>query len=459
MNFSIIQKTPLFEAFSDIGKRIFLPDGIFHWAKRAKEEADLIGTLGAAYAFEKDFIDGGRNDWLPCYLKEITDYSRLTVKEVVPYTSIGGLLETREFWKDWIIQKSSYGNKEERLLSRLNSYITTPVITGGVTNGIFQACSLFLNPSDSIVVPNKRWGNYDNIVNKFIGAKNILFEFFKNDKINIEGLEEAIDNTAQSQDKIVILLNFPNNPTGYVPTRDEGSKLVEMLKESQLNHKKPFIVIVDDAYEPYVFKDNVLNRSIFYDLHQLDEDVIPIKLDGITKELLLYGGRIGFITLGVKPSWIENDEELQILKSEIHNKLEGFIRATISNCNSFYQVLIHKLFQEKGMDQIIKSRNEVQNLLKERYDCINSELLKIKNPNISIDPNSGGFFVFLNLDADKIKATEYADHLLKQYKVGIIPVEKPNENVNGIRIAYCSIDLSEIPELIKRIKFALNDFS
>jgi aspartate/methionine/tyrosine aminotransferase len=107
----------------------------------------------------------------------------------------------------------------------------------------------------------------------------------------------------------------------------------------------------------------------------------------------------------------------------------------------------------------MKSRNEVQNLLKERYELINSELEKLDNPNISIDPNSGGFFVFLNLNSNNIKATEFADHLLTKFKVGIIPVEKLNENVNGIRIAYCSIDLNEIPELIKRIKLALNEFT
>ncbi|MFX1380021.1 MAG: aminotransferase class I/II-fold pyridoxal phosphate-dependent enzyme [Promethearchaeota archaeon] len=458
MNFSIIQKTPLYNAFSDIGKRIFLPDGIFYWAKRAKEEAELIGTLGAAYGFEKDFIEGGKNDWLPCYLKEIKEYSNLSVKEIVPYTSIGGLLDTREFWKKWIIQKALYGNNEDLLHSRLNKYITTPVITGGVTNGIFQACALFLKPSDTIILPNKRWGNYDNIVTKFIGAKCKSFEFFKNNAINIDALRTAIREVAKLQDKIVILLNFPNNPTGYVPTLEESSSLVEMLKESQLNYRKPIIILVDDAYEPYVFKDNVLNRSIFYDLHQLEENIIPIKLDGITKELLIYGGRIGFITIGLKPNWVENDEELQMLKDEIHNKLEGFIRATISNCNSFYQVLVYKLFQDKGMEQIMKSRKEVHNLLKERYNCINSELKKLNNPNISVDPNSGGFFVFLNLNPDKIKAKEFADHLLKYYKVGIIPIERLDENVNGIRIAYSSVDQSRIPELIKRINLALNDF-
>lgn len=458
MKFDIIQRTPLYNTLSEIGKKIFLPDGIFYWAGRAKKEAELIGTLGAAYGFEKDFIDGGSSDWLPCYLKEITDYSRLSVKEIIPYTSIGGLFETREKWKKWIIKKSLYGEKDDTLSSRLNKYITTPVITAGVTNGIFQGCVMFLNPNEYIIVPNKRWGNYDNIIKKFIGAKTRTFEFFKNSEMNINGMKTAINEVAEIQDKVVILLNFPNNPTGYVPQKEEASKLVEMLKDSQRNHEKPIIVLVDDAYEPYIYKDNVLNKSLFYDLHQLDENVIPIKLDGITKELLIYGGRIGFITLGIKPSWIDNDKELEKLKEEIHNKLEGFIRATISNCNSFYQVLVHKLFQENSMEQVIKSREQVNKLLKERYESINYELKKIINPNISIDPNSGGFFVFVNLNPDKINASEFADHLLKEYKVGIIPIEKPDENINGIRIAYCSIDLSKIPELVKRIDLALNDF-
>ncbi|MCK4380903.1 MAG: aminotransferase class I/II-fold pyridoxal phosphate-dependent enzyme [Candidatus Lokiarchaeota archaeon] len=458
MKFNYIQKTPFYNTLSELGKRIFLPDGIFYWSGRAKNEAELIGTLGAAYGFEKDFIEGGSSDWLPCYLREITGYSKLSVKQIIPYTSIGGLLETRMIWKDWIIKKSLYSEKEASLLSRLEKYITTPVITGGVTNGIFQACSMFLNPSDYIIVPNKRWGNYDNIICQFIGAKTQSFEFFKENEMNIDGLRSTIEKIAKIQEKIVLLLNFPNNPTGYVPKKEEASNLVDMLKDSQTTHDKPIVVLVDDAYEPYVYKDDVLNKSIFYDLHQLDENVIPIKLDGITKELLIYGGRVGFITLGLKPSWIADEEELQNLKDEINNKLEGFIRATISNCNSFYQVLIHKLFEENGFEQIIKSREGVNKLLKKRYETINSELKKINNPNISIDPNSGGFFVFVNLDSNKIKARKFADHLLKEYKVGIIPIEKLDENINGIRIAYCSIDLSKIPELVKRIDLALKDF-
>ena len=341
---------------------------------------------------------------------------------------------------------------------KLERYISTPIVTSGVTNGIFQSCSLLLNPGETIIAPNKRWGNYDNIIVKFVGAKIKSFTFFKDQEIDLESLEDAINEVAKVQEKIVLILNFPNNPTGYVPTREEARDIVNLLQQKQIFHNKPIFVLVDDAYEPFVYNNRAIDKSIFYDLHQLEENVIPIKLDGITKELLMYGGRIGFITFGLKSGWVKDINELEVLKKELHNKLEGFNRATISNCNHFYQILTQKLFEDKGVDDIIKSRNKVRDLLKERYEKINDELGKIDNPDLSIDPNSGGFFVFVNLNPDKIRAKEFGDHLLRKYQVGIIPVEKLDEGINGIRIAYCSIDLSSIPELIKRFNLALNDF-
>ncbi|TFG05282.1 MAG: aminotransferase class I/II-fold pyridoxal phosphate-dependent enzyme [Promethearchaeota archaeon] len=456
MEFNKIKNIPLYDALSELGKRIFLPDGIFYWSGRAKKEAEYIATVGSAFGFEKDFIDGGSNEWLPCYLGDLRNYSSIKIEELVPYTSIGGLAKTREIWKNWIIKKAKYDkDKEKNKISRLEKFITKPLITAGVTNGIYLACSLFLNPGDHIISPNKRWGNYDNIIIRNLNAKIKSFDFFKNDRLNLEGLEETIKEVSRKQNKIIILLNFPNNPTGYIPLKEEANQLIEVLKRNQ-DKEKPIIVMVDDAYEPYVYEDKVLNKSIFYDLHELEEEVIPIKLDGITKELLMYGGRVGFLTLGLKPKWFSNEADLEKAKEEILNKLEGMNRSTISNCNYFYQAVTYKLFEQKGMDQIIAEQSKVKDLLKARYQKINAEFAKIDNPDISIDPNSGGFFLFLNLN--KIKATDFADHLLRKYKVGVIPTEKPKENINGIRIAYCSIDSSQIPEIVKRIQLALNDF-
>ena len=230
------------------------------------------------------------------------------------------------------------------------------------------------------------------------------------------------------------------------------------MKESQENIKLPFVIIIDDAYEPYIYNDNVSSRSIFYNLLEIGGDLIPIKLDGISKELLAYGGRVGFVTYGLKRDWVDSDEEFEGLKAELNNKLEGLNRSSISNTNHFYQAVTQKMFTDKGMERIITAREKVRQLLKKRYELINAELSKIDSPDISIDPNAGGFFLFVNINPEKIKASDFADHLLKKYKVGIIPIEKLDSNINGIRIAYCSIDFEKIPELIKRIKSALKDF-
>ncbi len=458
MEFKILIKTPIYNALSDLGKRIFLPQGIFYWSGRAKTEAEINGTIGTAFGFEKDFIDGGSEEWLPCYLKDIKNYSKLSIKEMVPYASIGGLPEMREIWKMWIIKKSLYDvDKEKEKFTRLEKYITLPLITAGVTNGIYLSCALFLNPGEFIIAPNKRWENYDTLIKKNLNAKIKSFEFFEKNSMNIQGLIKAIEEVAAVQEKIILILNFPNNPTGYIPTKEEEKNLIESLRNIQKKIKKPIIIFIDDAYEPYAYSEDVIDKSIFYNLHQLDEDIIPIKLDGITKELLMYGARIGFITVGLKPKWIENDDELTVLKTELINKLEGMNRSTISNCNHFYQALSAKIFNEVGINKIIESRNKVNELLRKRYEKINDELSKLKNENISVDPNGGGFFLFINLNP-KIKATEVADLLLKKYKVGIIPAEKPKENINGLRIAYCSIDVKKIPEFVQRINSAINDF-
>jgi aspartate/methionine/tyrosine aminotransferase len=460
MNFKILKKTTLYKSFSELGKRIYFPEGIFYWSGRAKKEAEFVGTIGAAYAFENNFIVNGSSEWVPCYLEDIKDYFKnLEINDLIPYASVSGLQELRLAWKDWILKKSNFEiNSEKGKIEKLSNFTSIPIITSGVTSAIFLSCALFLDPEEYIISPNKRWGNYDNIINKFLGAKIYPFEFFINEKFNIKGLEKAILEVSKLQEKILIILGFPNNPTGYIPTWEEKDQLIESFRSIQKRINKPIIILIDDAYEPYIYSEGVINRSIFYDFQQLTEDVIPVKLDGITKELLMYGGRIGFVTLGLKPSWIKNIEELKLLNLELDNKLSGMIRSTISNCNHFYQAITLKLFKEKGMDKILNSRKYIIDLIKKRFEKINLKLKEIQNPDITIDPNAGGFFLFINLNPNKIKATEFADHLLKKYKVGIIPIENKEENVNGIRIAYCSIDINQISEIVNRIKLALKDY-
>ena len=107
----------------------------------------------------------------------------------------------------------------------------------------------------------------------------------------------------------------------------------------------------------------------------------------------MYGGRIGFITIGLKPSWTVTNEDLEALKNEINNKLEGMNRSSISNCNHFYQTITECIFKDNGMDEIIEIRDKVKDMLKLRYEKINSEIKKIKKNRkiLNLDTHAAAF--------------------------------------------------------------------
>ncbi len=455
MDFEIIKQTPIYRAFSEVGRDIFLPEGIFYWGGRAKKEAELNGTMGTAFGFENDFIESGEDRWVPCYLQNVKQFFNTDIFNVVPYASILGLIDSRKRWKEWIIKKSQL-DKNKNKLKKLEKYLTLTLFTPGITNGIFTCCKMFLNQGEYIISPNKRWGNYDNIIEKHIGAKIKSFNYFKDDRIDLKSMEKAMEDVIKTQDKLILILNIPNNPTGYIPSRIEAKDLINLFKKIAKQNKKPFVILCDDAYEGYTFDSDAIKTSLFYDLFQLDENIIPIKLDGITKELLMYGGRIGALTMGLDKHWSNTDRELEQLKYEIDNKFSGLIRSTISNSNIFYQTVLDSLLSRQEIERTLQNRKKVEEMLQKRYNVINLELNTIKSDKISVDPNRGGFFLFINLKS--IKATEFAELLLKKYKVGVIPIEKHDEGINGFRIAYCSIDIKKIPELVSRIKKALSEY-
>jgi hypothetical protein len=74
-----------------MGKKVFLPEGIFYWSGRAKSEAELNGTIGVAYSYEQDYIEGGNPTWSPCYLDDVKNfYQDMDVNDLVTYASISG---------------------------------------------------------------------------------------------------------------------------------------------------------------------------------------------------------------------------------------------------------------------------------------------------------------------------------------------------------------------------------
>ena len=199
--------------------------------------------------------------------------------------------------------------------------ISLPVVTCGVTHGLSIVGYLFADVADKVIVSDLYWENYDLVYSNAYGAELNFFNFFKNGIFDIDSFKQTLMSGPSA--KKIIVLNFPNNPSGYTPTRAAGKAIIQVLKEAAEAGNK-MTVILDDCYFGLFFEDDTMVESLFTELSQLHRNLLAIKVDGITKEEYAWGFRVGFITFGIKGGSKE-------LYRALEEKTAGAIRGNISN--------------------------------------------------------------------------------------------------------------------------------
>ncbi len=449
MEFPAMHQAGVLDFFSEYGKMIYNPTGIFYWTGRSKTEAKINATIGSAKGRAHQIMEGGDDSKITLCIPSIQKYfPQLGTEEIFPYAPEAGVPAFREAWKKWLLRKA--GDHADRLSRQL----LLPVIVPGITGAIGYCTRMFVDPGTPIIVPDKRWENYDNVFLRNVGVTIEEFQAFEGQHFNLEGFIDAIKRVWEKQNRAVAMLNFPNNPTGYCPPKTSAEKITQAIHDLVAGTDKKLVLIFDDAYEGYVYDENAEKYSIFYRMEP-KPNFLPVKMDGISKELLWYGARIGAINISCPDEWFEKADKEQLAK-EIDNKFRGIIRNTVSNCSMNAQQAALKALE--NLDLVMQERDKAINLLSERYHLMQEELGKIKTDLLIPDPFQGGFFCFVNIHpkAD-LKAFDVCDHLLKKYQVGAVPIEQGQ--INGIRLAFCGVESKDIPEMCQSLEKAVLDLA
>jgi len=409
----------VYELLSARGRAIFSPRlGILGQTADAKGKK-YNATIGMAY----------EEDGTIMALKDLTDEVGLDKQLVFPYAPSPGNKKLREEWQQQILKKNP----------SINEAISLPIVTCALTHGLSMAGYLFADTETEIVLAEPFWGNYRLTFNITYGASLVSFPLFNNQGFNIGGLKEVLE---QGSAKKIILLNFPNNPTGYTPTNEEVDQLVATLadyvKENSL------VVLCDDAYFGFVYEPGVFTESIFARLCNLHENLLAVKLDGCTKEDFVWGFRVGFITFGCKGGTKE-------FYTALEDKVAGSVRGTISNAPNISQALLMKGLASPGYD---KEKAGKRALLQARYKEIKKILLEKTEYKKFFQPLpfNSGYFACFEL-ADGLEAEPIRHLLLKKYDTGIISVG------NLIRIAFSSIPKEKISELLDNVYKACQELT
>lgn len=407
------------EMLSERGKNIFFPKlGILAQSAQAKGKS-INATIGEAV----------EDDGTSMHLPEFDALVNMPTANIFPYAPSFGKPEFRALWKESIYRKNP---------SLKDTVISNPIATNGLTHGISMAGYLFANEGDTVLLSNHYWENYNLILENSYGAKVSTFELFEDGGFNISDFSKKLNEI--EGEKIITLLNFPNNPAGYTPLMTEIKAIVAEIKKVADKGKK-VVVIIDDAYFGLVYEENVFTESIFVELANLSENVLAVKLDGPTKEDYVWGFRVGFITYAIKGGNAELYEALE-------NKTAGAVRGNISNISQLSQSLLYKVYSAPTYAESKKQKFEI---LKNRYQILRTEL---SNPDYAEYftplPFNSGYFMCIELKKGLV-AEEIRKHLLENYSTGVIVLG------NVIRLAFSAVPQSKLPELVENIYKACAD--
>ncbi len=402
---------------SRVGRRMYFPKGIVAQSDEAKQKADRYNaTVGLATSKGQ-----------PMHLHDIMDFYKEGVfrpSEIFNYAPGGGDKTLRKIWKDEMIRKNP---------SLKNKLFSQPLVTAGLTHAISLCATLFFDEGDTLVLPDLFWDNYDLVFRELRGCSIRTFRFFDNGRFNSSGMKEAL--MSCDSEIVRILLNFPNNPTGYTPGEDEMNELVSALV-SVASCGKKILVICDDAYYGLFFEEDTAKESLFSRLADIHENIFAVKGDAATKEDMVWGFRIGFITYASKGF---REEHLDALVK----KTLGAIRCTVSNCDRPGQSMLVKAYEEGA--NVGKDKAAIMKEMEMRYRTIRRAVGKWESSCLlkAYPFNSGYFMAF---DTGEHSAEELRLYLLDKYGIGTI-------NIMGstLRLAYCSVENESLEDLVDTI--------
>lgn len=299
------------------------------------------------------------------------------------------------------------------------------IVSGGGKHSLINVIYSIVNPGDEVIILAPYWVSYyDQIV--LAGGKPVIVEAkLENDfKIRHEQLEAAITGKTR-----LIIFNSPSNPTGMVYTRDEMSRIADIVER----HEGVFI-ISDEIYEHIIFEGEHVSLASFSKIYDR-----VITVNGVSKGYAMTGWRIGYIGA---PLWI----------AKACNKLQG--QFTSGVCS----------IAQRAALAAVQGTGESQKIMKEaflrRRNLVCSLLKEIKGLKVNVP--QGAFYVMPDIShflgktdgTTKISTSDdLALYLLDKAQVATVGGDAFGAP-ECLRISYATSD-DLLVEAVKRIKGAL----
>jgi len=309
----------------------------------------------------------------------------------------------------------------EAKLSKVNNIQTDWKENIMVTNGGSQAITLayasIFNPGDELVISSPNFVSYF-YCGLFFGVKLVEAERNEDFSFNIDNIKKSITNKTKA-----LLVNSPNNPTGYALSLNELEEIVELVIENDL------YLITDEVYENYIYEG--LKHKSPASLNGLFKRTITV--NAMSKLFSATGFRLGYV----------------VASKELMDLMENFHQYTVAGTNHAAQYgFIEALKMDtKFFDKIWKSFDDRRIFVYNRLREIGFDSMK----------PLGAFYIMPSTKNFNMNGTTFSRNLMKEQAVAVVPGSIFGSfSDDMIRISYAT-EMAKLKEAMNRIEIFIND--
>lgn len=285
-------------------------------------------------------------------------------------------------------------------------------VTTGVSEGFDVAVRAVVNPGDEVLVVDPCFVSYAPEV-IMAGGKPIALPCEAKDqfKITPDTLAEKI--TPKTR---VLIMNFPNNPTGGTMNRDDLKAISDIIIDNDL------LVISDEVYSELTYEGEHVSTASVEGLRER-----TITLNGFSKSYAMTGWRLGYLCA---------PKEICDAALKIHQ----YVMMSAPTASQFAGI------------EALRSGEEAKNAMIEEYRIRRNLFVKgLNEVGLSCHMPKGAFYAFPSIESTGLSDEEFAERLLKEQQVAVVPGSAFGPSgVGHVRTCY-AVERRKLSEAVSRI--------
>jgi aspartate/methionine/tyrosine aminotransferase len=285
------------------------------------------------------------------------------------YVPVAGITEFREAIAQYISRTRGIHVEADEV-----------IVTPGAKPVMFFTLLALVSEGEEVMYPNPGFPTYESLIS-FVNAKPVPIELKEENDFRLD--PEFIKENVTKKTKLIIL-NYPENPTGGVLTKNDLKVIADCIVD-----RDDMFVLADEIYSRIIYEGK--HESIAALPGMKDRTIL---LDGFSKTYAMTGWRLGY----------------GVMRKDIAQKMAQLMTNSTSCTSAFTQMA--------GLEALTGSQADPEKMVAEfrkRREVIVSGLNKLTG--ITCKMPHGAFYAFPNITGTGMKSKQLADHLL--YNAGV----------------------------------------